>query len=718
MNPQINQSGRTNSYEAGFTSTFLPDEQYESFNLDMPDQRLEQMLVKSLNSNKSHWDKAPWKLEETDVNNTRFFLGEQGSSGNPAVRNESSFVDNRLFSGVRAILSYATGQLAQPELTPSRSDKEYVQMARNLQAALYQHSVDEGAEQKVRAAVLNLVTRKRGYLKQRFDPYAGTYGDIVTEVCNPEDIIIDRHAKYMDNPNVIYHRIRCTVEELCARFPKKESEIKRCYNIVQGRFSQMSQYVTYYEAWFSYMGKGDDGKAAPKEGVAWFVGDPHNLILDKAPNPNWIYTGNDEQDKKTNITPRPPKPFTWFNYINLGHSFIDETCLVEQARPQQEMLNQRGKQFNQNVDYMNGRWIGSKKAFSEEDATKFVNKGPRTLALVNAEDVGKAVQVLTASTMPKEVYQSMEDFRLEIDGILGTPSVFKGANPSSRETLGRDMLVKAQAGMLQDDLVRAVQYGMANYYKTKLQMMRTYYTDDYWFQVKGGDGKFDFIMLNGDLIDSNVKISVKTGSTLPLDKEAIRDNALTLAKLGKIDPLTLYEDLSMDNPEHRAERFLRSEIDLYTYMQSVEQGMDNNDAEIDIMLLVANRVPSERDAYDEGYLNYFNHFMTSNRYAKLPMDAKQRVVAFLQDVSSKAQQSASLQETMLNDAGIINRPPIFPLPKRTMNIRLQGQMNPQQTQQIAGQEGQMFTPVTGAEQAQSPAAQQGGGATPLQGTPQ
>jgi hypothetical protein len=243
---------------------------------------------------------------------------------------------------------------------------------------------------------------------------------------------------------------------------------------------------------------------------------------------------------------------------------------------------------------------------------------------------------------------------------------------------------------------------MKDYYKIKLQMMRVYYTDDYWFSIKGGDGKFDMVMLSGDSIDANVKISVQVDSTLPLDKQQIRATAMGLAKMGKIDTLSLLEDLGVPNPDIRTERLLRSQIDPYTYMESVEQGMDNSDAEVDIMLVIGGKDPEERDAYDKGYLDYFNNFMTTNRFAKLPQDAKQRLVAFLAAVQHLAVQSANLQTTTLNDAGILNKPPIFPLPKRTMNIRLQGNMNPQQTQQIAGGEAGMFVPVSQAEQAQNP----------------
>src|SRR4029077_15373903 len=133
----------------------------------------------------------------------------------------------------------------------------------------------------------------------------GTYGDIVTEVCNPEDIIIDRHAKYGDNPNIIYHRIRCTIEELCAKFPKKATQIYQIFSIKQGRYTQTSRIVTYFEAWFTYM----DDKRVPKEGVAWFLHDPAPLILDKMPNPNWVYSGDDKKDKQPNVAATPPKPF-------------------------------------------------------------------------------------------------------------------------------------------------------------------------------------------------------------------------------------------------------------------------------------------------------------------------------------------------------------------------------------------------------------------------
>lgn len=702
--PSSNQpySQTQNAYAEGFGNFFLPDEEYDNLDLSMADDDLVKMLIDDLEANINHWEQKPWQLKKTDKDNTNYLLGDQTDEHEIKKTNSGGFVDNRMFSSMRAILSYATGQLAVPEITPSRSDEIYLKGARNIQSALYQHALDNKVDIKTRAAVMNLLTRKRGPLKLRFDPNKGIYGDIVTEVVPPEDIIIDRYAGFLDNPRVIYQRLHCSVDELCTKFPDKKNAIYTAFSIQQGRYSQRSRFVYYYEAWFTYL----DDKGIDREGLCWFLPEA-KLILDKCKNPNWVYKGGDKKQKETNVLECPPKPYVWPNYINTGHSYIDDTCLFEQAKPLQEMLNYRNQQLNTNIDFMNGRWVASRKAFGEQDAQKFVNKGARTIALVDADDVGKALQVQTPNQLPAEVYQSVIDFRNEIDEMMGTPSVFKGSQPTGQNTLGRDMMQKQQAGALQDDLVRSVASAMEDYYQILLQMMRVYYTDDYWFQVKGGDGKFDFIMLNGDTIDSNVKVGVQVDSTLPLDKMQVRATAMQLWEQGHaIDYRTFMEDLGLPNPDIRTERYLRSQIDLYTYMQSVEQGMENNDAEVDIMLLIKGKTPDERDNYNEDYLNYFNHFITLNRFAGLKQDEKQRIITFLMAVQHIATQTLNAQETMLNDAGIVDRPPIFPLPKRTENIRLQGNMSPQQTQQIAQGEGQMFTPVTQAEQAQNPAAQQ------------
>lgn len=649
-------SQQQDTYQEAFTELYVPPTNFETLDLTMSDDQLDKMLINSLEADRDHWNKKPWNLEQTDIKNTAFLLGDQ-LNDKEFLRTDTKYVDNRLFSSVRAILSYATGQLAKPDITPSKGDEVYLKAARDIGSALYQHASDEKVEHKVRAAVLNLITRKRGFLKLRWDPNVGLNGDIVTEVCNPEDIIIDRYAGYLQNPAKIYHRIRCSIDDLCARFPDKKEEIYNAFSIRRGVFSQTSRMVTYFECWFTYL---KDGK--PAEGVCWFIAEKH-LILDKMQNPNWVYFKSQKKEKEANVTSTPPKPFVSFNYINTGHSFIDETCLIEQARPLQIMLNKRLRQIGENADYVNGRWVASKKAFSQEDARNLVNKGAKTVAMVDREDVSNSLVNVAPNQLGQWVENTVYDSRNEIDGMMGTPTQFKGGQPDRQDTLGRDLMIKQQAGALQDDLVRAVSTSMEDYYKILLQMMRVYYTDDYWFQCRGGDGKYEFILLNGNQIDSNVKVGIEVDSTLPLDKPTIRATALQLWQAGNaIDYRTLMEDLGLPNPDVRTERYLKSNIDPINYLKSIELSQINTEAEADILLLIANKTPEERDDYSEDYFNYINKFLASNRFQKLQGDnpqAAQRITAFVMAIQHAANTTANMQAT-LDEAGMLPTQPPQP----------------------------------------------------------
>lgn len=667
-------------YLEPFNTTASASEEYESFSPTMDDEMLVNMLVKALDANKEHWNKRPWALSDTDKRNIDYLIGQPAEPETRIIIDGEEFVNNRLFTSVRAILSYATGQVAQPEIGPSSNEQSDKRLARGLQLALYEHSVDEDADIKFRVALLNLITRKRAFLKLRYDPYSGADGDIVTDICNPEDIIVDRYSKFNSDPNIIYHRNRCTVDELVAMFPTQKSQILYHFSIERADYTQRSRMVDYYEAWFTYM---EDN--LKQQGVAWFL-PGSNFILDKMKNPNWIYKGNYKAQMRHNVTNVPPKPFINFNYFNLGRSYIDETCLFDQAVPLQKLINKRIKQITDNADYVNGRWIMNKAAVNEDDAKRFVNKGTNTTLLVDSDDVGKSVINVSSSQLPAYIYQSLLDARNELDTIMGTPSQFRGETPSSTDTLGRDQMVKQQAGMLQDDLVRAVNNAYKRYYKLKLQMMAVYYTEDHKFSQKGGDGAYIYFVVNEDNVDRNAKVGVQVDSTLPLDKASIRASSMNLAKLNRIDNLTLFEDLGLPDPEIRAERVARQTLDPLGYMKSMEADLDNSDAELDINLVLANKTPSERDNYDQDYITHWNNFMASNKFAMIQRDdpkVAQRLIFFLQFAQQKAQQAAQLQATQAepDQAGLLPFvPPQPPAPKVTIT----GQLDPQDSEQAAG----------------------------------
>lgn len=670
-------------YSAGLDPNNTTNETVQLFDLDLTDDQLIKIVTNQLGDDISHWEKEPFLLSQTDKENIAYLIGIQKDGTVSNKNTETPYVDNRLFASVRAMLAYATGQPAKPELLPSKTDDKYQTIARQTGMGLYQHVLDHNVNDEFRLSTKNLITRKRGCIKLRFDEDAGPFGDIVTENIDPADIVIGRFSKYGKNPDRVYHRQKASIQELAAKFPDQKDNIYAFYGFKRGVYSQTSRVVTYWECWFTYFDD-TDGKS---EGLCWFIPNS-DIILGKMQNPNWIYKGSKKTQKITNMTEHPIKPFVWFNYWNTGRSYIDETCLFDQGRPLQDILNKRGRQIVENADYANPRVLANGSLWDEGDAKKFVNKSPKTIGLLNNmspdANINNAVMVIQPSSLPSFVMEDKLDARNELDTMMGTPSQFRGSQSSgtANPTLGQDLNIKNQAAALQDDLVGVVNQCWEQYYTFLLQMMNTYLDDDYYVMTKGKDGDYAHIMLNSNTIDTNVRVTVTVDSTLPLDKQSQRATVMQLAQMNRIDDLSLFEILGLPDPEKLTERKLRWEIDRFTYMSSIEQKLMSTEAEADITLIINGKVPEERDDYNEDYLNHWNLFITTNRFQKLPKNIQNKLVAYLHEVANKAALTEGLKSSMLNPAGILDTPPLPAVPKKTIQIR--GMLGPQDSESAAG----------------------------------
>lgn len=664
------QTINTSNFSSDLDPNKVTNEPIELFDLDLQDDVLVKRCVKTLEDNINHWQNRPWYLQQTDLENIAYILGDQIDE-KYLLPHQTRYVDNRLFASLRAILAYATGQTAKPSCSPSKTDEKAKHIAKDMEAFLYQHAQDHKVNDKMRLATKNLIVRKRGCIKLYFDKNYGPYGDVCTDNIDVADVVIDKYAKYGCDPDTVYFKQSCSIQELISKFPDKEKEILNFYSIVRGTYSQMSRYVTYWECWFTYY----DEEKKKRQGLCWFIPES-TVVLGKMRNPNWIYTGSDKKDRIINFTSEPIKPFSWLNYWNTGRSFIDETCLIDQAVPQQDILNKRGRQIVENADYANGRTLVDKRVMEESDAKKFVNKSPKTIGLVDTtssgNDINKAVLQLPATQLPSYVLEDKYDARNEIDTIMGTPQQFRGEQPASKSpTLGQDLLVRNQAAALQDDIVGAINRAWEDYYTKLLQMLRVYSSDEYWIMAKGTDGQYVQVTLTDDNIDTNVRLSVQVDSTLPIDKASQRQMAIQLAQLpGRIDDLSLFEMMGLPEPDKLAERVSKYNVDRMAYMESIETGLYDAEAEADISLIIANKKPEDRDKYSDAYLNYWNVFMTTNRFMKLRFDVQERLTAYLSMVADKAALTESLKDTMLNPAGMVDMPP--PMPQMPMGESTQG----------------------------------------------
>lgn len=633
----------------------VTDEPYEVFDLELSDSRLVQMVSKSLDDSIAHWNQWPYNLDQNDRSNLKYWLGEQMREPYSHQRGDHlPNMGNRMMTSTRAVLAYVNSRVANPEVAPSTNEAEAKQFALDARSAMYQHGVDHDLVVKAKKATTSLVIQKRGFLKLRFDPTCGPYGDIEVDFISPENIVVEKSTRFRQNPGKIFERQTCTIEELCdLRFPKKKDAIFKSFDYKRGVYTQLNRMVSWWESWFSFI---DEQKR--KEGVLWYL-PQGKVIMGKMLNPNWIYTGDDQKDREINYSTAPIKPYVVFNYLNTGKSYIDETSLFEQAKVLQDLYNKRKKQIMENNDYINGRSVADADAMNQEDADKFYSKGPKAILLIKPQQgqtVSSSFVHVPHNPLPVQSTEEAYDTRDQIDETMGSSAALRGQADAKAETLGENELLLQRASALQDDLASSVDEAMQDYYRKLFQMMKVYYTEDHWFQVRGDDGKYDFIVMHGDRMDTNVKVSVESGSTLPSNKQEIRKVATEAANANKIDDLSFWEAMiygKLPDPETIVERTQKQLNDPASYLSDVEKELFNREAATDLVTIIGGLEPPERDEYGQAYLEYFNRFIMKPKFLKLSQEdpeAAERIKVHLASIGMLAARTANLQATQVDDA--------------------------------------------------------------------
>ncbi len=611
------------------------------FDLEMEDEELVRLIKKPIADAKAYWNdpKGKYNLDNVRKKNDNYWRGIQGGDWADWVE-DTPYIDNRIFISLETIVSAVTSRNAEPECLPSQETITSIQLAKDVEKALTGYADRYHLAQRVfRPAVRNLLLDRVGIVKQRWDESIGKYGgEIITESVMPEDIMVDKNAKLYENPLWIAQKLSHTVEELTIKFPDKKEFIYKILGITKGVRSQLAKVETILEVWFTYYKDGE-----PKEAVCWMMRDQ---ILGKMKNPNWNYkSGSKEQ--QANYLDNPVKPYFPMNYINRGNSWIDQTTATEQAIPIQDNLNKRGQQVITNADQTAGGQIFNSRMIDKSDVAKLTGES-REKVMVDG-DVRQATTRIAPPVLPSYVLEDKYDARTEVDNIFATQSVSRGEE-TGNQTLGQDKLLAQQSMGRQEDIVRAVDDCAQRVYAHTLQMMKVYYTEEHMFVVNGEDGKFDFVMMKSDRIEDGTEVRTGTGSMLPLDRAAMQERALELAKISMIDPLSLNEDLGVPNPNKRVERLLKwkqEEIAPGVYGKSIESEKFNRQAFMDMQILMANKMPKMRNEISEEYLEYLTRFMTTGDFRALKEDVKQKFIDFMTMAHEQARQTLMAMETQL-----------------------------------------------------------------------
>jgi len=545
-------------------------DQTPALSFDMADPVIIKSLEQRIQNSKTYWDQPEGhNLAQSRNETVRMYLGKQQQS-TQLYRFQTAYVENQVYVAEEAIVSYLTARNGEPEVFPAQDTVRSKVFAKDLEKALTALADKIKLQQKSESSVRNALNKRLGLVYFYFDPEMGDNGEICCEAVDPDTVVVDKHAKLGENPKYICRFFKMDVNEILSRWPSKKEEVFRSLGIVRGTPKQLDEVVNVRGVWLTHY----DKKFQKQEGVVYYFND---VVLEKSKNPNWLYA-----DKGRNFLSAPLKPFIPLNFDNDGNHYIDVTTPIEQAATMQSVLNKRGRQLMEVADKANGLLVVSSDSGLTKDDLQNMTGDPNQRLIIKTagQSARDMVYRVDPPVIPQFLMADKVDLRTQLHSIAGTPSEFTGGSDGSDEekTLGQSQMKKNQASGRQDLFARSIDRFNTDVYNFMVQMMVVWYTDKHMFTYNGGDGEFDYVVMNRELIEDGIVVNVKSGTNLPFDKERQQYVALAMAKMKLLSPLDIYKMLSIPNPQQVYDNYAKFTADPASLARSAEDEKESNAA--------------------------------------------------------------------------------------------------------------------------------------------
>lgn len=591
------------------------------FNVDsLDDVVFGNMVKRRYNEASEHWNKDQ-TLKSVRAKNNSNYLAKYVQEQLIDERYQEVYLDNRQFSSVRTVLPFLTARVTAPEVTPGDGDDVSIQFAEDFEQVLQRHAEQKNGRALVRLAVQDVLRGERvALLKWRYD---AMLDDVIVEHVPPEAVTIGKRSRLHEEPDFLRHTQERSVGELIKQFPDKKQKILELFNIDKGVPSQLEKLHKINEDWI-WIDLED--KRTLVVGYSY-----QNFVFGKTSDPNW-------NDNGKNLLERPMIPFVFFNFLNDGSGYIDQTSFMEQAQYLQSNYNKRGQTIAENAKYAGtGVPIFAKDAISQKDVAK-VRFSPIQRVLLDAPDVSKAFTTWQAGNMQPFVMEDKADLKDGIDNVWAANAVLRGQQ-SENKTATQDILNRNQAEGRLADPVDCIDDSMTRFYQLEAQLMYRYFDEKKFYNYLGDNGKFVSIVVSQDEIAKNlgITITVKAGTSLPIDRAQKRATVMELLKLNKIGTLAAYKELAIfEDPEQAFKDYLMELSDPASLLGEVDKRTFDREANEDLQLVIAGKTPEERDDLSEEYLNHLNEYLMTDKYKMLKAEQQMRVSEYIDSIIAKA----------------------------------------------------------------------------------
>lgn len=520
------------------------------------------------------------KIDERQKENLKYYKGDQIDKSQ-LHKFQVPYVDNIIWQNLETRISLASARLPDIVGIPVDDTPEANDLAKKVKEAIELKVKNKNIKRLIKDGLRTHQINHTGIIKIRWDANRGDNGDFVFDHVQPSNVKFDVHAPIphdgytSDNMEVIIEYIEEPTNLVLSKFPKKREELLKIIGVTNKGLPASSK-IKYSEIWFTWYDK--QGKRF--EGVAWRYKD---LILDKMRNPYYDWKGKELQLDADLITTglRPGveyqnyfefarKPYIFFSHQNLGVNAFDEMTPVSASIALQDIINKRGRQITEISDRAVPKLVFSGNYITKDRAKQVTNDPNESVWLDEAERVGDAVMSVPGTPPNPILYNDLVTTRNQMDSKFATHGTTRGEVQATESGISKQITREGDLGITDDVVDMMVERVMSEMAGWALQMMKMMYNENRYIKDMGKDGKLVAVELSGSDIPKGLEIQVRADSS---DEQRKKAEAIELAKLKAIDPLTMNEMLDVPNPKESTDRllsFLNGAADGYaSYMEKV-----------------------------------------------------------------------------------------------------------------------------------------------------
>ncbi len=494
------------------------------------------------------------KIKPRQLANKAYYLGKQ-NQGSSA---DSPVAGNLIFEAEETFLPAALSKNPEPVVW-SDNTTEGEKQASDVKTMLQYHADILVLRRKLNRMTRNWTVDLLGVVKHGWD---GEISDITLETRDVKKFVFDPDG-YIDEygdyrGGLLGERITVSARRLAELFPKHKAFITILVDNLMGT------QVTYTEWWSN----------------EYCFTTFKSRVLEKHKNPFYNYDStNKETDidgveqetevKGQNHFGRPKMPYTFLSVFSFGDKPHDETGLIEQNIPNQDLITKRESQITVNLDRSNNSIGLSGANFNEEtgkQAAVALQKGNPVL-IPTGGPIGEAIARFPAPAIPSAMFQSLENSKVNLRTIFGTQG--STALPQSPEdTVGGQILNQEHdSTRIGGGIGDALEQVADNIFNWWVQMYKVFYDEKHYAAVLGQARGVEYVEFSSSDLQRRMVISVSPNSMKPKDEVFEMNQAISLFDKGVMDPKTLYTILDFPDPQEKAEQAVLWRLDPASYLR-------------------------------------------------------------------------------------------------------------------------------------------------------